>query len=83
LIDNQFIRAKLSIVGRTIDSAHAWTEELVHAGSIVKKNPNGSRDLAGQIASQKVLTGQHNYSEDEPRSESDIWRPRVLYADLR
>ncbi|KAH8666220.1 acyl-CoA dehydrogenase/oxidase [Ilyonectria robusta] len=59
LITNQVIRAKLSTAGRSIDSAHAYLEQLVFMQAESKRR-NGCDPvgIGGLIANCKVLAGQ-------------------------
>jgi alkylation response protein AidB-like acyl-CoA dehydrogenase len=57
LIENQVIRQKFSLFGRSIDSAYAWMEQLVFLiehGKRVKQDPA----IGGPIANLKVLAGR-------------------------
>ncbi|KAL4738928.1 acyl-CoA dehydrogenase NM domain-like protein [Aspergillus similis] len=57
LIENQVIRAKFSAMGRSLDSAYAWMEQLVYMSEMARKE---RRDLAmgGLFANLKVLAGR-------------------------
>ncbi|PWY65932.1 acyl-CoA dehydrogenase NM domain-like protein [Aspergillus eucalypticola CBS 122712] len=57
LIENQVIRAKFSVMGRSLDSAYAWMEQLVYMADVARKE---GRDLAmgGLFANLKVLAGR-------------------------
>ncbi|RHZ58386.1 acyl-CoA dehydrogenase family protein [Aspergillus thermomutatus] len=57
LIENQVIRSKFSAMGRSLDSAYAWMEQLVYMSEMARKD---RRDLAmgGLFANLKVLAGR-------------------------
>ncbi|KAF7177603.1 hypothetical protein CNMCM7691_005932 [Aspergillus felis] len=57
LIENQVIRAKFSAMGRSLDSAYAWMEQLVYMSEMARKD---GRDIAmgGLFANLKVLAGR-------------------------
>lgn len=57
LIDNQVIRSKISLFGRSIDSAYAWMEQLVYLTEQVKKG-GGDPAIGGLLANLKVLAGR-------------------------
>lgn len=57
LIENQVIRQKISLFGRSIDSAYAWMEQLVFLtehGKRIGQDPV----ISGPIANLKVLAGR-------------------------
>lgn len=56
LIENQVIRTKFSAMGRSLDSAYAWMEQLVWMADRARKE---GRDLGmgGLFANLKVLAG--------------------------
>lgn len=56
LIENQSIRSKISLMGRELDSAYAFMEQLVY---LMEQERVTGRDmmLGGSIASLKVLAG--------------------------
>lgn len=60
LIDNQIIRAKFAMAGRSIDSAHAYLEYLVHLLGRAKRRDPASEPagIGGLIANCKVLACQ-------------------------
>ncbi|GAB1217468.1 hypothetical protein ATERTT37_006707 [Aspergillus terreus] len=57
LIENQVIRAKFSVMGRSLDSTYAWMEQLVYMAQTAQKD---GRDAAmgGLFANLKVLAGR-------------------------
>jgi alkylation response protein AidB-like acyl-CoA dehydrogenase len=57
LITNQIIRSKFSSMGRSIDSAYAWMEQIV---AMVEHGKHNGVDphLGGVIANLKVLAGR-------------------------
>lgn len=55
LISNQTIRSKFSSFGRSIDSAHAWMEQLV---DMTMQTPGTEAHMGGLIANLKVLAGR-------------------------
>ncbi|GIC84206.1 acyl-CoA dehydrogenase family protein [Aspergillus udagawae] len=57
LIENQGIRSKFSAMGRSLDSAYAWMEQLVYMSEMARKD---CRDIAmgGLFANLKVLAGR-------------------------
>ncbi|KAF7168501.1 hypothetical protein CNMCM6106_003668 [Aspergillus hiratsukae] len=57
LIENQVIRSKFSAMGRSLDSAYAWMEQLVYMSEMARKD---GRDIAmgGLFANLKVLAGR-------------------------
>ncbi|OAL53605.1 acyl-CoA dehydrogenase NM domain-like protein [Pyrenochaeta sp. DS3sAY3a] len=57
LIENQVIRQKFSSFGRTIDSAHAWMEQLVFLTEHGKRKGQDPA-IAGPIANLKILAGR-------------------------
>lgn len=57
LIENQVIRQKFSSFGRTIDSAHAWMEQLVFMTEHGKRTGQDPA-IAGPIANLKILAGR-------------------------
>lgn len=59
LIENQVIRAKLSTAGRSIDSAHAYLEQLVFMIGKAKSSGAGEpAGIGGLVANCKVLSCQ-------------------------
>jgi alkylation response protein AidB-like acyl-CoA dehydrogenase len=57
LIENQVIRAKFAAMGRSLDSAYAWMEQLVYMTEIAKAN-NTDAAMGGLFANLKVLAGR-------------------------
>jgi alkylation response protein AidB-like acyl-CoA dehydrogenase len=57
LIANQAIRSKFSSFGRSIDSAHAWMEQLVDMMQAAARGADEAY-LGGLIANLKVLAGR-------------------------
>jgi alkylation response protein AidB-like acyl-CoA dehydrogenase len=59
LFANQIIRSKFADMGRLIDSAYAWMEQLVYISQEAKRN-NALADAAmgGLFANLKVLAGR-------------------------
>jgi alkylation response protein AidB-like acyl-CoA dehydrogenase len=57
LIENQVIRSKFSEMGRKLDSAYAWMEQLVFISETSKRNGVDS-GMGGLFANLKVLAGQ-------------------------
>ncbi|KAL4928611.1 acyl-CoA dehydrogenase family protein [Aspergillus undulatus] len=57
LIENQVIRAKFAAMGRSLDSAYAWMEQLVYMTEIAKAN-NTDAAIGGLFANLKVLAGR-------------------------
>ena len=57
LIANQVIRSKFSSMGRSIDSAFAWMEQLVSMTEYGKHNGTDTH-IGGLIANLKVLAGR-------------------------
>ncbi|KAJ6072666.1 hypothetical protein N7467_010751 [Penicillium canescens] len=57
LIENQIIRSKFSAMGRKLDSAYAWMEQLVFISETSKRNGVDS-GMGGLFANLKVLAGQ-------------------------
>jgi alkylation response protein AidB-like acyl-CoA dehydrogenase len=59
LFANQIIRSKFADMGRLIDSAYAWMEQLVYISQAAKQN-NALADAAmgGLFANLKVLAGR-------------------------
>jgi alkylation response protein AidB-like acyl-CoA dehydrogenase len=57
LITNQIIRSKFSSMGRSIDSAFAWMEQLVSMMEYGKHNETDAY-IGGLIANLKVLAGR-------------------------
>ena len=57
LIENQVIRAKFSTMGRQLESAHAWMEQLVYISESAKNNGTDAK-MGGLFANLKVLAGQ-------------------------
>ncbi|KAI9166311.1 Acyl-CoA dehydrogenase AFT10-1 [Paramyrothecium foliicola] len=57
LIENQVIRAKFSAVARSVDSAYAWMEQLVHISERAKYEGVDAQ-MGGLFANLKVLAGQ-------------------------
>jgi alkylation response protein AidB-like acyl-CoA dehydrogenase len=57
LIENQIIRSKFSSMGRSIDSAFAWMEQLV---SMIEYGKHSETDayIGGLMANLKVLAGR-------------------------
>ncbi|KAH7072477.1 acyl-CoA dehydrogenase/oxidase [Paraphoma chrysanthemicola] len=57
LVENQVIRQKLSLFGRTLDSAYAWMEQLVF---LIEHGKRTGQDpsVSGPIANLKVLAGR-------------------------
>ncbi len=57
LITNQIIRSKFSSMGRSIDSAFAWMEQLVSMIEFAKHSETDAY-IGGLIANLKVLAGR-------------------------
>lgn len=57
LIENQVIRAKFSMMGRSLDSAYAWMEQLVYISETASKKGSDA-GMGGLFANLKVLAGQ-------------------------
>ncbi|OJJ94675.1 hypothetical protein ASPACDRAFT_37519 [Aspergillus aculeatus ATCC 16872] len=57
LIENQVIRAKFSAMGRRLDSAYAWMEQLVWMADMARKEGR-DLDMGGLFANLKVLAGR-------------------------
>lgn len=57
LVENQVIRAKVSEMGRLIDSAYAWMEQLVYVSEAARRTGTDAK-LGGQFANLKVLAGR-------------------------
>jgi alkylation response protein AidB-like acyl-CoA dehydrogenase len=57
LIENQIIRSKFSSMGRSVDSAFAWMEQLV---SMIEYGKHSETDanIGGLMANLKVLAGR-------------------------
>ncbi|KAK6220703.1 hypothetical protein LQW54_001894 [Pestalotiopsis sp. IQ-011] len=57
LIENQAIRSKIALFGRSINSAHAWMEQIVY---LIEQGKTSGKDplIAGPIAGLKVLAAQ-------------------------
>lgn len=57
LIENQSIRSKIALFGRSINSAHAWMEQIVY---LIEQGKTSGKDplIAGPIAGLKVLAAQ-------------------------
>ncbi|KAL2848884.1 acyl-CoA dehydrogenase/oxidase [Aspergillus pseudoustus] len=57
LIENQIIRAKFAEMGRLVDSAYAWMEQLVHMSQAAKQSSTDAA-MGGLFANLKVLAGR-------------------------
>lgn len=58
LIENQVIRAKISSMGRSIDSTYAFMEQLVYMMNVSKQSGKPVEGLGGLVANLKVLAGR-------------------------
>lgn len=58
LITNQVIRSKFSSMGRNIESAHAYMEQLVYLVEDQKRTGRADPGIGGLIANFKVLAGR-------------------------
>lgn len=57
LIENQVIRSKFSAMGRSLDSAYAWMEQLIYMSEQAKREGKDA-SLGGCFANLKVLAGR-------------------------
>lgn len=57
LIENQVIRAKFSVMGRSLDSTYAWMEQLVYMAQTAQKDGQDAA-MGGLFANLKVLAGR-------------------------
>ncbi|KAJ5280535.1 hypothetical protein N7478_005907 [Penicillium angulare] len=57
LIENQVIRAKFSMMARSLDSTYAWMEQLVYISEMAKQKKTDA-GMGGLFANLKVLAGQ-------------------------
>ncbi|KAF9889614.1 hypothetical protein FE257_007122 [Aspergillus nanangensis] len=57
LIENQVIRAKFSAMGRSLDSAYAWMEQLVYMAQRAQQD-GADAAMGGLFANLKVLAGR-------------------------
>lgn len=57
LIENQMIRSKFSMMGRSLDSAYAWMEQLVYISEMANRKSTDA-GMGGLFANLKVLAGQ-------------------------
>ena len=57
LIENQVIRAKFAVMGRSLDSTYAWMEQLVYIAETAKARGTDAA-MGGLFANLKVLAGR-------------------------